>query len=52
MPGTVITALALVAFITAAAAFIWAAKKDGAENRAAEERLDIRRRRKRHWPLT
>jgi flagellar basal body-associated protein FliL len=40
----VITAVSVVTFAVVAWAFIWAAKKDGEEERAFQNRLGIRRR--------
>jgi hypothetical protein len=42
--GIVITAVSLIAFVFVASAFVWAAKKDGEEDRAIQRRLGIRRR--------
>jgi hypothetical protein len=42
--GIVITAVSVVTFAAVALLFIWAAKKDGDEDRAVQKRLGIRRR--------
>jgi hypothetical protein len=42
--GIVITAVSIFTFAVVAWLFIWAAKKDGEEDRAIQERLGIRRR--------
>ena len=42
--GIVIAAASVVTFAVVAWAFIWAAKKDGEEDRALQRRLGIRRR--------
>lgn len=42
--GLVIAGVSLVTFVAVAWLFIWAAKKDGEEDRALQKRLGIRRR--------
>jgi hypothetical protein len=42
--GIVIAAVSVVTLVVVAWAFIWAAKKDGEEDRAVQKRLGIRRR--------
>jgi hypothetical protein len=43
-PGIVITAVSVFTVAVVVWAFIWAAKKDGEEDRAVQKRLGIRRR--------
>jgi nitrogen fixation-related uncharacterized protein len=42
--GIVIAALSMLTFAVVIWAFVWAAKKDGEEDRAVQRRLGIRRR--------
>jgi hypothetical protein len=42
--GVLMIALSVVAVIVTAVAFVWAARKDGEEDRALQRRLGIRRR--------
>jgi hypothetical protein len=42
--GIVISAVSVFTLAVVACAFIWAAKKDGEEDRAVQKRLGIRRR--------
>ena len=42
--GVVIAAVSILTFAVVAWAFIWAAKKDGEEERAFQKRFGIRRR--------
>jgi hypothetical protein len=42
--GIVITAVSVITFVFVAWLVVWAAKKDGEEDRAIQERLGIRRR--------
>jgi len=42
--GTVISAVSVLTFAAVVWLFIWAAKKDGEEDRAVQKRLGIRRR--------
>jgi hypothetical protein len=42
--GVVIAAVSILTFAAVAGVFIWAAKKDGEEDRAVQKRLGIRRR--------
>jgi hypothetical protein len=42
--GILILAVSLAGVIVVAAAFLWAARKDGEEDRALQKRLGIRRR--------
>ena len=42
--GIVILVVSLVAVVVILAAFVWAARKDGEEDRALQKRLGIRRR--------
>jgi hypothetical protein len=42
--GIVIAAVSICTFAAVAWAFIWAARKDGEEDRALQKRLGIRRR--------
>jgi hypothetical protein len=42
--GIVITAVSVITFAIVAWMFVWAAKKDGEEDRAIQKRLGIRRR--------
>jgi nitrogen fixation-related uncharacterized protein len=42
--GIVMTAVSILTFAAVAWVFIWAAKKDGEEDRATQRRLGIRRR--------
>lgn len=42
--GIVILALSIVSIIVVAIAFVWAARKDGEEDRELQRRLGIRRR--------
>jgi nitrogen fixation-related uncharacterized protein len=42
--GILIAAASVLTFVVVAWAFIWAAKKDGEEDRASQKRLGIRRR--------
>jgi nitrogen fixation-related uncharacterized protein len=42
--GIVITAVSVVTFAVVAWVLVWAAKKDGEEDRAVQKRLGIRRR--------
>ena len=42
--GVVIAAVSVLTFAVVAWLFIWAAKKDGDEDRAVQKRLGIRRR--------
>jgi nitrogen fixation-related uncharacterized protein len=42
--GILIAAVSVFTFAVVAVAFIWAAKKDGEEDRAVQKRLGIRRR--------
>jgi hypothetical protein len=42
--GIVIAAMSLLTFAAVVWVFIWAAKKDGEEDRAIQKRLGIRRR--------
>jgi hypothetical protein len=43
-PGIVIAAVSIFTFAAVVWVFIWAAKKDGEEDRAIQKRLGIRRR--------
>ena len=42
--GVVVLAVSVAGVIVVAAAFIWAARRDGEEDRALQKRLGIRRR--------
>jgi hypothetical protein len=42
--GIVITAISVITFAAVVWLFVWAAKKDGEEDRAIQKRLGIRRR--------
>jgi nitrogen fixation-related uncharacterized protein len=42
--GIVLLAISIVSVIVVLAAFVWAARKDGEEDRALQKRLGIRRR--------
>jgi len=42
--GVLITAISVLTLAVVVGAFIWAAKKDGEEDRAVQKRLGIRRR--------
>jgi nitrogen fixation-related uncharacterized protein len=42
--GIVIAAVSVLMFVVVVGAFIWAAKKDGDEDRAVQKRLGLRRR--------
>jgi hypothetical protein len=42
--GVVVAAVSVCTFVAVAWVFIWAAKKDGEEDRATQKRLGIRRR--------
>jgi len=42
--GIVITAVSVFTLVVVLSAFVWAAKKDGEEDRAVQKRLGIRRR--------
>jgi nitrogen fixation-related uncharacterized protein len=42
--GILLLAISIVSVIVVLAAFVWAARKDGEEDRALQKRLGIRRR--------
>jgi nitrogen fixation-related uncharacterized protein len=41
--GILILAVSVVSFVVVGVAFVWAARKDGEEDRALQKRLGIRR---------
>jgi len=42
--GIVVAAVSVLTFVVVVGLFVWAAKKDGEEDRAVQRRLGIRRR--------